>query len=73
MPKLDGTCPEGEGSQSGRNLGHFSKATDDERLQRLGKGMGKKRHSCGGPYVRFKSNRSKVARSYDKSKIGPLC
>ena len=48
MPKLDGTGPEGEGSQSGRKLGKCSKATEDEKLQKLGKGMGKKRHSGGG-------------------------
>lgn len=48
MSKLDGTGPEGEGSQSGRNLGKCSDATEDEKLQKLGKGMGKKRHSGGG-------------------------
>jgi hypothetical protein len=48
MPKLNGTGPEGEGSHSGRDLGECSKATEDEKLQKLGKGMGKKRHSGGG-------------------------
>lgn len=48
MPKLDGTGPEGAGSQSGRKLGECSKVTDDEKLKKLGKGMGKKRKSGGG-------------------------
>ncbi len=48
MSKLDGTGPEGDGSLSGRKLGNCGKATDDEKLQKLGKGMGKKRHSGGG-------------------------
>lgn len=48
MPKLDGTGPEGDGFLSGRNLGNCSKATNDEKLQKLGKGMGKKRNSGGG-------------------------
>jgi len=48
MSKLDGTGPEGKGSQSGRKMGKCSKATDNEKLQQLGKGMGKKRHSGGG-------------------------
>lgn len=48
MPKLDGTGPEGDGSQSGRKLGKCSNATDEEKLQKLGKGMGKKRNSGGG-------------------------
>jgi hypothetical protein len=48
MPKLDGTGPEGQGSHSGRKLGNCSNATEDEKLQKLGKGMGGKRHSGGG-------------------------
>lgn len=48
MSKLDGTGPEGEGAQSGRKLGKCSKATNDEKLQQLGKGMAKKRHSSEG-------------------------
>ena len=48
MPKLDGTGPEGDGSQTGRKLGKCSKTTDDEKLKKLGKGMGKKRNSGGG-------------------------
>ena len=48
MPKLNGTGPEGEGSQSGRKLGNCSTLTDAEKLQKLGKGMGKKRKSGKG-------------------------
>jgi hypothetical protein len=47
MPKLDGTGPEGKGSGSGRKLGKCSNASDEEKLKKLGKGMGKKRHSGG--------------------------
>jgi len=45
MPKLDRTGPEGEGSKTGRKLGKCSNATDKEKLEKLGKGMGKKRNS----------------------------
>jgi hypothetical protein len=48
MPKLDGTGPEGQGTGSGRKLGKCSTATEDEKLQQLGKGMGGKRKSGGG-------------------------
>lgn len=59
MPKLDGTGPEGDGSRSGRKLGNCSNASDDEKLQKLGKGMGKKRHSEGdkGKGKRLKSGK----------------
>ena len=46
MPKLDGTGPEGKGKGTGRRLGKCSAATDKDKLERLGKGMGKRRHSC---------------------------
>ncbi len=45
MPKLDGTGPEGDGAQKGRNLGNCSSKTEEEKLQELGKGMGKQRKS----------------------------
>lgn len=48
MPKLDGTGPEGKGSRSGRKLGNCSTATEEEKLQKLGKGLAKKRLSGGG-------------------------
>ncbi len=48
MPKMDGTGPEGKGSRSGRRLGECGNAYDEEKLQKLGKGMGKARKSgCG--------------------------
>ncbi len=58
MPKLDGKGPEGDGSSSGRKLGNCNKATDIEKLQKTGKGMGKKRNSGGGKGKgkRLKSN-----------------
>lgn len=48
MPKLDGTGPAGEGSQTGRKLGKCSEGTAEEKAKTLGKGMGKKRNSGGG-------------------------
>ncbi len=48
MPNLNGTGPEGEGSQTGRKLGNCSKLSDKEKLQKMGKGMGKRRKSGGG-------------------------
>lgn len=48
MPKLNGTGPEGQGSETGRKLGKCSNLSDEEKLQKLGKGMGKKRKSGGG-------------------------
>jgi len=48
MPKLDGKGPKGEGSQTGRKLGNCSSKTEKEKLQELGKGMGKHRKSADG-------------------------
>ncbi len=48
MPKLDGTGPEGKKSQPGRKLGNCSEISDKEKLEKLGKGEGKKRQSGGG-------------------------
>ena len=48
MSKLDGTGPEGKGSQSGRRLGKCSKISEEEKNKLIGTGMGKKRHSGGG-------------------------
>lgn len=57
MPKLDGTGPEGNGPGTGRKLGRCSNATDEEKLKKLGTGMGKKRQSIGkeGKGKRLKS------------------
>ena len=48
MPRLDGTGPEGLGSDKARKLGSCSNDTDEEKLQTLGKGMGKRRKSGEG-------------------------
>lgn len=48
MPKLDGSGPEGKGPGTGRKLGKCSKLSEGEKLQKLGKGMGKKRKTGGG-------------------------
>ena len=55
MPKLDGTGPEGDGSRTGRKLGKCSEETAEEKLQKLGKGRGEKRHSGQGKGNRLKS------------------
>lgn len=46
MPKLDGTGPDGKGKGTGRGLGQCSAASDKEKLEKLGKGLGKKRNAC---------------------------
>ncbi len=48
MPKLDGTGPEGTGSGSGRKLGKCSETPNEEKLQKLGKGMGARRKTASG-------------------------
>jgi hypothetical protein len=48
MPQLDGTGPEGKGTGKGRKLGQCSPLTDEEKLQNLGKGVGKRRKTGGG-------------------------
>jgi len=48
MPQLNGTGPDGKGPKTGRKLGKCSTTTDDEKLQKLGKEIGKKRRSGGG-------------------------
>ncbi len=48
MPGLNGTGPEGKGSRSGRGLGRCSDASPEEKIEQLGKGMGRKRHSGKG-------------------------
>ncbi len=46
MPKLDGTGPDGKGKETGRGLGQCRAVTDEEKLAKLGTGMGKNRNSC---------------------------
>lgn len=48
MPHLNGSGPEGQGSKTGRGLGRCKRTPDEEALQRLGKGMGRKRKSMEG-------------------------
>jgi hypothetical protein len=48
MPKLNGTGPEGKGPKTGRGLGKCEEKSLDEQLQKLGKGLGKRRKSNGG-------------------------
>ncbi|MDN5350648.1 MAG: hypothetical protein PWQ54_2044 [Bacteroidales bacterium] len=45
MPKLDRTGPEGKGPKTGRGLGKGRTIDGDELLEKLGKGLGKRRHS----------------------------
>ena len=48
MPKLNGTGPDGKGPKTGRSLGKCEKRPFEELLQKLGKGLGKRRKSGGG-------------------------
>lgn len=57
MPKMNGTGPSGQGSGTGRKLGNCSTLTDEEKVKKLGIGMGKARKSgnVGGKGKRLKS------------------
>jgi hypothetical protein len=51
MPKMNGTGPEGKGPKTGRGLGKCKKEKElsqEELLQKFGKGIGKRRKSGGG-------------------------
>lgn len=48
MPKLNSTGPDGKGSGTGRGLGNCKNKSDEEKLHKLGKGIGKKRNSSEG-------------------------
>lgn len=48
MPNLNGTGPQGQGPGSGRKLGKCIQISEEEKLQKLGKGMGKRLKSGGG-------------------------
>jgi len=48
MPQMNGTGPEGKGANTGRGLGKCKKVPQEELIQKLGKGMGKRRKSGGG-------------------------
>jgi hypothetical protein len=48
MAQLNGLGPENKGYKTGRALGSCRKVTEDEALQKLGKGMGLRRNAGGG-------------------------
>ncbi len=48
MPQLDGTGPEIKGQKTGRGLGKCRTVPDEEALEKLGKGLGKRHHAGGG-------------------------
>lgn len=48
MPKMNGKGPEGKGPETGRGLGKCGNLSQEELVQKLGKGMGKRRKSGGG-------------------------
>jgi hypothetical protein len=48
MPKLNGTGPSGKGPKTGRGFGKCEKHPFQGLLQKLGKGLGKRRKSGGG-------------------------
>lgn len=48
MPKLDRSGPEGKGSGTGRKLGECNLMPNDEKLEKLGRGLGKSYKSPEG-------------------------
>jgi len=62
MPRLNETGPDGKGPGTGRKLGQCSETSSEEKLKKLGKGMGRKRHSVGekGKGKRLKSGLGEV-------------
>ena len=64
MPQLDGTGPKGDKTEKGRKLGNCYTISDTEKLQKLGKGEGKRRQSGGGEGKgkRLKSGLEKLGR-----------
>jgi len=49
MPQMNGTGPEGKGPKTGRRLGKCSTDSSKEETKKLGKGLGMRRKSGGGP------------------------
>lgn len=49
MAHINGTGPEGKGPKSGRGLGRCKKNLTDEEIGHLGKGLGNRYKSGGGP------------------------
>jgi len=60
MPKLDGTGPDGKGAGTGRKLGKCENLSEEEKKQRMGKGMGVRRKVGGGKGKGNRSNSGKV-------------
>ena len=48
MPRMDGTGPDGQGRGTGRRLGNCNDLTNEEKTDKLGVGMGKRRKVGGG-------------------------
>ncbi len=48
MPQMDGTGPEKKGKLTGRGLGKCKETSEEEAIQKLGKGLGQRRKSGGG-------------------------
>lgn len=48
MPQLDGTGPEKKGKRTGRGLGKCQETSNEDKLRKLGKGMGQRRKKGGG-------------------------
>lgn len=48
MPQLNGKGPESKGPKTGRALGLCKKDLNETDLEKLGKGLGKRRKSDGG-------------------------
>jgi hypothetical protein len=48
MPHLDRTGPEGKGKQTGRGIGQCRTISDNEVIEKMGKGLGLRRKSGGG-------------------------
>ena len=47
MPRMDGTGPDGQGRGTGRRLGNCNDLTNEEKTEKLGVGMGKRRKVGG--------------------------
>jgi len=45
---MDGTGPEKKGAATGRGLGHCQTVSENEAIEKLGKGLGLRRNSGGG-------------------------
>ncbi|MDD3876671.1 MAG: DUF5320 domain-containing protein [Bacteroidales bacterium] len=60
MPKLDGTGPDGKGSRTGRKLGKCNNLPEEEKLNKMGKGMGQRRNTGGGQGKGNRGNSGKV-------------